>query len=170
MRVVGNNGGPPRYRYVECSLEDTPDAHCESDSCPNYKDAGSSIFVEFPRPWRFLRPQLERAMPKRRLDEARVLAPGCRGGERPSSVSHHLDDDEWHAARRTCGWSSRAAACYPTAHNVVSSGKTVSRSQGACAAGGGGSESCSVASKYAEAQRCSQPARADTPRAHACCL
>ena len=40
---------------------------------PNYKDAGSSIFVGFPKPWRFLRPQLERAMPKR-LDEARVLA------------------------------------------------------------------------------------------------
>ena len=40
---------------------------------PNYKDAGSPFFVGFPKPWRFLRLQLERAMPKR-LDEARVLA------------------------------------------------------------------------------------------------
>ena len=39
----------------------------------NYKDAGSTFFVGFPKLWRFLRPQLERAMPKR-LDEARVLA------------------------------------------------------------------------------------------------
>ena len=29
------------------------------------------------------------------------------------------------AARRTCGWSSGAAACFPMAHNVVASGMTV---------------------------------------------
>ena len=44
-----------------------------------YKDGESSIFVGFPRPGRFLRPQLERAMPKR-LDEARVH------GERPPTA------------------------------------------------------------------------------------
>ena len=36
-----------------------------------YKDAGSSIFVAFPKPWRFLRPQLERSMQS-------LVAAGCR--------------------------------------------------------------------------------------------
>ena len=101
-------------------------------------------------------------MPKRRLEEARVLAavaaidPPCQPiiGMMTSGTR-----------RRTCGRSSGASACFPMAHNVVASGMT---GQGACAAGGGGSESCSVASKDAEARTCMQADRADTLRAHAC--
>ena len=45
-------------------------------------------------PWRFLRPQLERAMPKRRLDEARVLA--AVAANDPPASADHLDDDVPH--------------------------------------------------------------------------
>ena len=41
------------------------------DSLPNYKDAGSSIFVGFPKPWRFLRLQLEATLQS-------LVAAGCR--------------------------------------------------------------------------------------------
>ena len=40
---------------------------------------------------------LERAMPKRRLDEARVLA--AVAANDPPASADHLDDDEWHAAQ-----------------------------------------------------------------------
>ena len=68
----------------------------------NYKDTGSSIFVEFPMPWRFLRPQLERAMPLAALEmrrAARVLAaPSPLPSPVFTLVSRHRAS--WHADRK----------------------------------------------------------------------